>query len=112
MSKVSISEFVIAVFDLVEAEGRTLKDSATVFIENQQVSFKKTIAKSSQIVGLTFIAIVCVLAAIVFFVFGCYKIFLIFLPAFIAPFAASLLLLAIAGIFSYFALHKVDNADK
>jgi len=52
------------------------------------------------------------LAAVVFFVFGCYKIFLIFLPTFIAPFAVSLLLLVIAGIFSYFALRKVDNADK
>jgi hypothetical protein len=112
MSKVSISEFVIAVFDLVEAEGRTLKDSAAVFIENQQINLKKTISKSSWIVGLIFIAIACILAAIAFFIFGCYKVFLIFLPAFIAPFAVSLLLLVIAGIFSYFALRKVGNADK
>jgi hypothetical protein len=112
MNKVSISDFVIAIFDLVEAEGRTFRDTAAIFIQKQQINFKKIISQSSWMIGLIFIAIICILGAIVFFIYGCYELFLIFLPAFVVPFAIAVLLLILAGIFSYFALLKIKNADK
>ncbi len=112
MNKVSISDFIIAIFDLVEAEGRAFRDTASIFIQKQQINFKKTLIQSSWIIGLIFTAIICILGAVVFFVYGCYELFLTFLPTFVTPFAITALLLILAAIFSYFVLSKMKNADK
>ncbi len=112
MNKINISDFIIAIFDLVEAEGRALRDTATVFIQKQQINFKKTIAQSSWVIGFIFISIICILCAIAFFIYGCYEVFLTFLPTFLVPFIITILLLVLAGIFSYIALSKMKNEDK
>ncbi len=112
MNKVSISDFIIAIFDLMEAEGKALSENTTAFMQKHQRSFKRTISQSGWMIGFIFIAVICILGAVVFFIYGCYEIFSTLLPNFAASFVIAVLFLILAGIFSYVALLKMKNEDK
>ena len=94
--KVTLSDFIIAFFDLLEAEIRAFKSGSEEFLEKEYKNFQKTVFKSSvsllviAIIGILFLVAVfmlaggmflllnkfvdvtaaCFLVSIMFFIFG------------------------------------------
>ncbi len=112
MNKITISDFIIAVFDLVEAEGKAFKDNANSFLEIQQQNIRKNIIKSLWTASFIFITLLSTISAIVFFIFGCYKLLTIYVSSILAPFLVTAILIVIALIFGYFATKKSNYEDK
>ncbi len=65
--KVTVSDFIIAFFDLLEAEVRAFKEGSEEFLEKEYRNFQKTVFKSSlSILGVTIVGILFFLAILSF----------------------------------------------
>ncbi|MCF6201995.1 MAG: hypothetical protein L3J42_07745 [Hydrogenimonas sp.] len=103
MAKVTVSDFIIALLDLLEAESRALQESAELFMERQRESFKETLFKGGWMVGFIAAAIVSLLGAVGFLSWGLYRLFAIYISQSAAPFAVGMLLLLFAFLFAVLA---------
>ncbi len=103
MSKVTISDFIVAVFDLLEAEGKALKDNSELFFKNQQQNLKQTIKNSAWAIGFITVSFISLIAAIAFFMFGLYKVLSVYICDMEVPFILSVVLVCLSLIFGYIA---------
>ncbi len=104
MSKVTISDFIIAFLDLVEAESRAFQESAELFFQRQREAFHDTLYKSSWMMLWIASAAVALLGALGFFAWGFYKVFALYISDTVATFATGGLLLVFAVAFCIAAM--------
>ncbi len=112
MSKVTVSDFVIALLDLFEAESRSFQESVSLFLEEQRNEFITTGYQGIWMAAWVLAAIVSVIGAMGFFVWGCYQIFLHYLSPLAAPFATAAILILFAFLFGYLAGKKEKNESR
>lgn len=104
MTKVTLSDFIIALMDLLEAESRALQESAALFMEEQRESFRSTLYKSGWMVAWIVAAVAAMLGAVGFLTWGLYRLFAFYVSEVWAPFAAGAILLICAVLFARFAM--------
>ncbi len=104
MSKVTISDFAIALFELAEAEGKNLQQSVSLFLASERQALEDTALRSGRSIALLGAAVVSLLAALAFLSWGIYLLAAVFVSPLAAPFitcglwlVASLAFLLAAG---------------
>ena len=103
--KTTISDFVIAFFDLLEAEGRAFKNNTEKIIEKTAKTFQKTIFNSFlSILGITIIGFVF-LIAFLFFAAGLFMWLETFLSPYISAFILSFIFFII-GFILFFIIKR------
>ncbi|BBG66628.1 hypothetical protein NNO_1925 [Hydrogenimonas sp.] len=110
MAKVTISDFIIAILDLAEAESRALQESAENFMKRQREAFKESLFKNGWMAAWIAAAAAAVIGALGFFAWGFYNWFALYLSETAAPFAAGGLLLVFASVFAMLA-SKLRSGD-
>jgi len=106
MSKVTISDFIIAVADLVEAESRALQESAGLFLKEQKKAFARSAYRSGWTVAWIFASVVTLLGAVVFVSWGIYEITLLYFSKTAAPFIVGGALVLLSALFAFFARNQ------
>ncbi len=104
MSKVTVSDFIIALLDLLDAQSRALQESAELFMLRQRRAWHETLFRSGWMVGWIVAAVVALLGALAFAVWGFYGLIALYLSETAAPFAAAALLFLAALLFAWLAL--------
>jgi len=109
MSKVTISDFTIALFELAEAEGKALRKTVRIFLTEERQALEKTAFRSGLSMALVGAAIFSLLVALGFLSWGIYGLCVtyIFPPA--APFITGALWLAAALVFIIAAGRRKKN---
>ena len=106
MSKVTISDFIIAVADLVEAESRALQKSASEFLAEQKKVFARSAYRSGWTFAWIFASVVTLLGAVVFVSWGVYEVTALYFSKTTAPFIVGGGLLLLSLLFAFFARNK------
>jgi fatty acid desaturase len=109
MSKVTISDFIIAVADLIEAESRALQESAGQFLHEQKKAFARSAYRSGWTVAWIFASVLTLLGAVVFVSWGVYEVALLYFSKTAAPFIVGGGLLLLSLLFAFFARSKGKN---
>lgn len=112
MSKVTISDFAIALFELAEAEGKNLQESVRLFLTTERQALENTAVRSGLAVALTGAAIISLLAALGFFTWGVYVLSATFIAPLAAPFITGAVWLLISLIFMLIVAGKKSNGNK
>jgi uncharacterized membrane protein len=94
MSKVTISDFILAISDLIEAQSKELQKEWGEFFEKQRRGIKNTFASLSLIIVFAFLLLFGFLA----FAFATYKLLAIFMPDFAAMYIISIFFFVVAFI--------------
>ncbi len=106
MNKVTISDFVIALIDLLEAESRALQENAARFMGDQQATLKKTLYQGGWMVGWIAAAIAALLGGLGFLAWALYRFLATVVPETGAMLIVGGLLLLIAVLFARLATGK------
>ncbi|WP_457595810.1 hypothetical protein [Hydrogenimonas sp.] len=106
MAKVTVSDFIVALADLLEAESRAFRESAALFFEEQRGAFRESAYRSGWTLAFIAAAAVAMTAAAGFFVWGFHGLFVHYLGERAAPFATGALLLAVAALFGAMAKRR------
>lgn len=106
MSKVTISDFIIAVADLVEAESHVLQESARAFMDEQRKGLARSAYRSGWTLAWIFAAIVTLIGGVVFIGWGVYDIAALYLSKTAAPFVVGVGMLALSLLFALFARRR------
>ena len=109
MSKVTISDFAIALFELAEAEGKNPQESVQGFLATERQALENTAMRSGLAVALIGAAIVGLLAALGFLSWGVYVLSAAFVAPLAAPFITGALWLLISLAFLLAASRKKSN---
>ena len=109
MSRVTLSDFVVSLCDLAEAEGRTLQKSVQDFMSSERQAVQSMLLRSGSVVVLTGAAIFCVLAALVCFTWGIYTVCSMYISPVAAPFITAGVWLIGALVFLFLAKGSVTN---
>ena len=104
MSKVTVSDFIIALMDLLEAESRAMQESAALFMQQQRHAFRETLYRGGWMVGWIVATVVALLGALGFATWGLYRLIAEYLSETAAPFVAAALLLSCAIVFARVAM--------
>ncbi len=84
MSRVTISDFAIALFELAEAEGKNLQQQVSLFLATERQAIENTALRSGRAIALLCAAVCSLLAALAFLSWGVY----LLAAAYISPLAA------------------------
>ena len=103
MSKVTISDFVIALCELAEAESRSLQ----IFLASERRSLVRTLRNSGWGLGLIGAAIVSLLLGLGFLTWGGYILCVIFISPLAAPFIVGGIWVCCALIFALLAHRRM-----
>ncbi len=106
--KTTISDFVIAFFDLVEAEGRAFKNNTERIVEKTAKNFQKTVFNSS--LSLLGIAVVCFIFLIAIFAFAI-GLFL-WMETFLSPYVSAFILSFIFLIIGFVLLFIIKQKNE
>ncbi len=109
MSKVTISDFTIALFELVEAEGKALQQSIRIFLTEERLALEQTAFSSGLRVALIGAAIVSLLVALAFLSRGIYGLCVTYFSPQAAPFILGIIWLAISLVFMAAAAWRRKN---
>ncbi len=109
MSKVTISDFTIALFELAEAEGKALRQSIRIFLTEERLALEQTAFTSGLSIALAGAAIVSLLVALGFLSWGVYGLCLTYISPQAAPFITGILWLVISLVFMKAAGRKKKN---
>ncbi|WP_456322373.1 hypothetical protein [Hydrogenimonas sp.] len=112
MSKVTISDFIIAVADLFEAESRALRESTAIFMQHQREAFEKSVYSSGWRLAWIFASIVTLLCALAFIGIGLYKIASVYLPDWAALFSIGALLIVASLVFARLAARSLKKEEQ
>ncbi len=96
MSRVTISDFAIALFELAEAEAGALQESARAFLASERHALEGSIRRSGLGLVLAAAAVFSLLAALVFMSWGLYLLAATYISAGAAPFVTGGLWLLIS----------------
>ena len=110
MSKITISDFIIAAADLVEAESRALRESTAAFLQEQKKGFARSAYRSSWTAAWILAFVMTLMGAVVFVSWGVYKLSALYLSPLTAPFVVGGALLLLSLVFAFFARRK-GNGD-
>lgn len=86
MSKVTISDFAIALFELAEAEGKNLQETISLFLASERKALENSAFRSGKSVALLGAAVISLLAALGFLSWGIYMLAAVFVSPLSAPF--------------------------
>ena len=111
MSKVTISDFAIALFELAEAEGKNLQQSVRLFLATERQALEDTAFRSGRSVALLGAAVVSLLAALAFFTWGVYILAVVFISPLAAPFITGGVWLLISLLFVLAAGRRGANGE-
>jgi hypothetical protein len=103
MAKVTVSDFIVALMDLLEAESRAFQESAELFMARQREALHETAYRSGWTVAWIALAVLALAGGTGFLVWGVYRIFALYLSETAAPFLAGALLLGLAALFAFLA---------
>ena len=103
MSKVTVSDFIIALCDLAEAESRSLQQSVQLFLASERQALVRTVMRSGWAVGMIGAAVVCLLVALGFLTWGGYALCVTYISPLAAPFIIGALWLIFALVFALLA---------
>ncbi len=103
MSKITVSDFIVALLDLAEAESLALAESAERFMQSQREQLERSLYKSGWMVAWIVAAVTALMGGIAFTVWGLYRLFALYLSESAAPFAAGAISLVCAAIFALLA---------
>ncbi len=106
MSRVTISEFAIALFDLAEAEARTLQESARTFLASERQALAESAWRGGMALVLAGAAVISLLAGLGFMSWGVYLLTAAYLSPLVAPFVTGLLWLLVGLGFAMAATGK------
>ncbi len=109
MSKVTISDFTIALFELVEAEGKALRQSIRIFLTEERLALEKTAFSSGLSIALIGAAILSLLIALAFLSWGIYGLCVIYISPQAAPFITGVLWLLLSLVFMAAAAWRRKN---
>jgi len=109
MSKVTISDFTIALFELVEAEGKALRQSIRLFLTEERLALEKTAFSSGLSIALAGAAIFSLLIALGFLTWGIYGLCVTYISPPAAPFITGVLWLVAALVFIIAAGRRKKN---
>jgi hypothetical protein len=104
MAKVTVSDFIVALMDLLEAESRALQESAALFMAEQREAFREAAYRSGWAVAWIVAAVASLLGALGFGVWGLYRLAALYLSETAAPFVAGGVLLLFAALFGTLAM--------
>ena len=104
MSKVTISDFFIALLDLVEAESRALQESASKFVEQQQGTLRKTLYQGGWMVAWIAAAVVALLGGMSLLVWALFRLLSTVMPGTVAILIVGAFLLLVAFVFARLAM--------
>ena len=99
MSKVTIADFAIALFELAEAEGKNLQKTVSLFLASERKALENTAFRSGKSVALLGAAVVSLLAALGFLSWGVYMLAAVYVSPLAAPFITCGLWLAVSLVF-------------
>ncbi len=99
MSKVTISDFAIALFELAEAEGKNLQKTVSLFLATERQALEQTAFRSGKSVALLGAAVISLLAALGFLSWGIYILAAIYVSPLAAPFITCGLWLVVSLVF-------------
>jgi len=103
MSKITISDFIIAFCNLAEAESRSLQQSIQIFLASERQALIRTIMRSGWAISLIAAAVVCLLIALGFLTWGGYALCVTYISPLAAPFILGTLWLIFALVFALLA---------
>ena len=106
MNKVTISDFVIALVDLLEAESRALQENASRFMREQRDTLRETLYQGGWMVAWIAAAVVALLGGLGFLCWSLYRFLAGFIPETGARLIVGGVLLAVAFLFSRLAMRK------
>ncbi len=106
MSKVTISDFVIALIDLIEAESRALQDNASRFMQEQQTELRNTFHQGGWMVAWIAAAVVALLSGLGFLTWALYRALASVIPQTGAILIVGGVLLLVAVVFARLAMRK------
>jgi hypothetical protein len=109
MSKVTISDFAIALFELAEAEGKNLQKTVSLFLATERQALEQTAFRSGKSVALLGAAVISLLAALGFLSWGIYILAAAYVSPLAAPFITGGLWLAVSLVFLLAAGRKGSN---
>ncbi len=109
MSKVTISDFTIALFELVEAEGKALRQSIRLFLTEERLALTESAFNSGLSIALAGAAILSLLIALGFLTWGIYGLCVTYISPQAAPFLTGVLWLAISLVFMIAAGRRKKN---
>jgi len=112
MSKITFSDFLIAIVDLVEAEGRALQDSTETFLRRQQMSLQEMLHRSGWMIAWIAAAIVMLLSSLGFVAWGIYSLLASHVSREAAPFLTGGFLLVVAMIFGFLARRFKSGGER
>ncbi|WP_353661333.1 hypothetical protein [Hydrogenimonas sp. SS33] len=104
MTKVTLSDFIVALMDLLEAESRALQESAELFMARQREALAESAFRSAWTVGWVIAAIAALIGAAGFLAWGFYRLMALYVSETAAPFIAAALLLLFALFFAMAAM--------
>lgn len=111
MSKVTISDFIIAVADLIEAESRALRESTSLFLQEQKRGFARSAYRSGWTVAWIFASVITLLAAVVFLGWGVFEVVSLYVSKTAAPFVVGIGLGVLSVLFAYIARQRGERHD-
>ena len=103
MAKVTVSDFIVALMDLLEAESRAFQESAALFMAEQRDAFRETAYRSGWTIAWIVAAVAALAGGVGFIVWGLYRLAAIYISPTVAPFLAGVFLLAAAAVFAALA---------
>ena len=106
MNKITISDFVIALIDLLEAESRALQENASRFMREQQATLKTTLYQGGWMVAWIAAAVVALLGGLGFLSWALYRFLATLVPETGAIVIVGVVFLLIAFLFSRLAMRK------
>lgn len=111
MSKVTISDFTIALFELAEAESKALRQSVRIFLTEERQALEKTVFRSGLNITLIGAAILSLLIALGFLSWGIYDLCVIYISPLAAPFITGAFWLAAGLVFMIAASGRKKNGN-
>lgn len=101
MSKVTVSDFILALSDLIEAQSKELQKEWSAFFDVQRKKFQLTFASLAFFIVFAFL----IIFGIVSFAYASFLLLKIFMPSFVAMYVIS----AFFFIVAYFVVKRTKN---
>ncbi len=111
MGKITLSDFIISLCDLAEAESRALQQSVQQFLFLERQAIQRMLLRSSYAAVFIGAAAICLLAVLVCMTWGIHELCAVYISPLAAPFIAGAVWLAAALTFFLLAKRNVSSGE-